>query len=306
MVNSSDKKFKIDVSIIVVTFNTRQMTSECIDSIFCKTKDVNFEIILVDNASTDGSREFFQKDSRIKYVYSAENLGFGKANNLGYKEASGKYIFLLNSDTLLVNNAILEMFNFMENAPTTIGCTGCILQNKLGQIIHSYNKKFPSIWWIFQEILTFAIPKSIKIHNPYQKRDSSIKNDQFPLIVDQITGADLFIRREPIEQCGMFDPDFFMYYEETEMQYRFQKKGYKSVIIDTPKIIHLVGASSSKKFSLNKFNMNLKSRYLFAKKTFSTAKYLVFRMIHFLLIPHLLLTFKPWNEKKETLKIILH
>jgi hypothetical protein len=282
------------------------MTSDCIDSIFAKTKGIDFEVILVDNASSDGSKEVFEKDCRVKYVHSNKNLGFGKANNLGYKEATGKYIFLLNSDTLLINNAVYEMYKFMENSPNSYGCVGCVLQNKSGEIIHSYNKKFPNLWWIFQEIITYAIPKSIKLHNPYQKRESSIKFDQFPLTVDQITGADLFIRREAIEECGMFDPDFFMYYEETEMQFRFQKKGYKSVIIDTPKIIHLVGASSSSKVhSLKKFNMNLRSRYIYAKKTFSPFKYLVFRIIQLMLIPRLILSFNSWKEKKDSLKIIL-
>lgn len=299
------KDCSMKVSIIIVTYNTRQMTSECIDSIFEKTKGIDFEIILVDNASVDGSKEFFEKDSRIKYIYSEKNLGFGKANNLGYKIATGKYIFLLNSDTLLVNNALLEMFNYMENESTFVGCVGCVLQNKDGYAIHSYNKKFPNLWWIFQEILTYAIPKFSLIHDPYKKRELDTRNERFPLVVDQITGADMFIRRDVVETCGMFDPDFFMYYEETEMQFRFQKKGYKSIVIDSPKIIHLVGASSSKAFSLKKFNMNLRSRYLYADKTFSPLKKIIFRIIHLMLIPRLVLSFNSLKEKKDSLKIIL-
>ena len=281
------------------------MTSECIDSIFEKTKGVDFEVILVDNASVDGSKDFFERDSRIKYIYSEKNLGFGKANNLGYGVATGKYIFLLNSDTLLVNNALLEMFNYMENESASVGCVGCVLQNKEGATIHSYNKKFPNLWWIFQEILTYAIPKFSLIYNPYKKRDLDTDCERFPLVVDQITGADMFIRRETIERCGLFDPDFFMYYEETEMQFRFRGNGYKSVVIDSPKIIHLVGASSSKAFSLKKFNMNLRSRYVYARKTFTPLKKIIFRVVHLMLIPRLMLSFNPWKEKKETLKIVL-
>ena len=295
----------MDVSIIIVTYNTRKMTAECIESIFEKTQGLSYEIILVDNASNDGSKEFFGKDSRIKYIYSNTNLGFGNANNFGFTKASGKYILLLNSDTLLVNNAVFEFFNYMEKSSSSKGCCGCILQNRNGEIIHSYNKKFPNLWWIFQEICLFAIPKSRLLHDPYKKRDKSIKKEKFPLIVEQITGADLFIRRDVLEKCGMFDPDFFMYYEETEMQHRFKKNGYISVVIDTPKIVHLVGASSSKGFSLKKFNMNLKSRYLYAKKVFSPFKQIVFRIIHLMLIAKLLLSFNPWKEKTETMKIIL-
>ena len=96
----------MDVSIIIVNYNTRQLTSNCIESIFKYTNGVSFEVILVDNASTDGSIDFFTNDERIIFISSKENLGFGRANNLGYKVAKGRYIFLLNSDTLLLNNAI--------------------------------------------------------------------------------------------------------------------------------------------------------------------------------------------------------
>ena len=85
----------MDVSIIIVNYNTKQLTLDCINSVFDQTKDVSFEIILVDNASVDGSKELFEKDSRIKYIYSNQNVGFGRANNIGFEQAKGKYVFLL-------------------------------------------------------------------------------------------------------------------------------------------------------------------------------------------------------------------
>ncbi|GHT72706.1 hypothetical protein FACS189456_1970 [Bacteroidia bacterium] len=88
----------MDVSIIIVNYNTKQLTANCIDSVFHKTEGINFEVILVDNASTDGSKEHFRNDPRIQFIESDENLGFGRANNLGAKYAKGKYLFLLNSD----------------------------------------------------------------------------------------------------------------------------------------------------------------------------------------------------------------
>lgn len=294
----------MEVSIIIVNYNTKEMTAKCIDSVFEKTKNVGFEVILVDNGSTDGSKELFEQDSRITYVYTNENLGFGKANNLGYSYASGNFIFLLNSDTLLVNNAIFEMLQFMKNASSSIGCCGGILLNQEMKRIFSYYKNFPTLWWIFQENLLFAVPKSRLFWNPYVRYQEQSFNDEFPLFVKHISGADLFIRRAVIEKCGMFDPEFFMYYEETEMQFRFEKNGFKSVIIDTPKIIHLCGASSTKGFNLKKMNMNLKSRFIYARKTFSFSKRVVFRLIHLILVPRLLFSRNLWADKKETLKII--
>ena len=280
------------------------MTAECIESVFCKTHGVEFEIILVDNGSTDGSKEYFEKESRITYVYSKENLGFGKANNLGLKYATGKYIFLLNSDTLLVNNAVFEMFSFMEMSEPMIGFCGGLLQNKDGTPRVGYYKNLPTLNWIFQEIIHFAIPALRFLVNPYAKTQKAVLKDKYPLFVDFICGADLFVKREVVDKCGFFDPDFFMYYEETEMEYRFHKNGYKSVIIDSSKIIHLCGASSPKNFNLKKFNIVLQSRYLYAKKVFSPFNQMIFRLIHLILLPRILICFSPWKEKKETLKII--
>lgn len=93
----------MDVSIIIVNYNTKALTSQCINSIYEKTQGISFEVILVDNASIDGSKEHFQSDSRVRYIYSEENLGFGRANNLGVSVASGQNILFLNPDTVLIN-----------------------------------------------------------------------------------------------------------------------------------------------------------------------------------------------------------
>ena len=103
----------MDVSIIIVTYNTCQMTGECIDSIIEHTRDVDYEIIVVDNASRDASKQTFSHDSRLTYIYNEENIGFGRANNIGAREAKGDYLFLLNSDTLLTNNAVKHFKDYM-------------------------------------------------------------------------------------------------------------------------------------------------------------------------------------------------
>ena len=100
----------MDVSIVIVNYNTLLLVKNCIDSIIAKTACVNYEIIVVDNASTDNSKEYFSNDTRIKYIYNEKNLGFGLANNVGIKIAKGRNIFLLNPDTLLLNNAIKILY----------------------------------------------------------------------------------------------------------------------------------------------------------------------------------------------------
>src|SRR3712207_2177399 len=104
----------MDVSIIIVNYNTCQLISNCIDTIFQNTDGISFEIIVIDNASCDASKSKFENDARINYVYSYENMGFGRANNVGMMLAKGEYIFLLNSDTLLINNAIKFFYDYAK------------------------------------------------------------------------------------------------------------------------------------------------------------------------------------------------
>jgi len=244
----------MDVSIIIVNYNTKELTQNCIDSIFENTIGVSFEVILVDNASTDGSVELFEQEQRIQFIKSDKNLGFGRANNLGYKYAKGNYIFLLNSDTLLLNNAIKMFYDKMESIDGSIGCLGCLLENANHQYTHSY-ADFPRVsnsLPFFSRL--FGCKESI-LDNPELRA-----NHQSFFQVEYITGADLFIRRNVIEECGLFDPDFFMYYEDPEMQLRYLKKGYKSYIYDAPKIMHLEGSSMkpNKRKSMIKFDSQLR------------------------------------------------
>lgn len=226
----------MDVSVIIVNYNTRQMTSECIDSLFEKTFGIDFEIILVDNGSTDGSKEYFEKDKKIKYIYSNENLGFGRANNLGFKYSSGKYIFLLNSDTLLINNAIKILKDFLEtNSHASI--VGGQLYNIEYIPVHSYSMLFPSVKWELDIFLNGSITTWL-----LKKNQKTLKERGY-MQVAYITGADMMIRRSDIDMFGFFNPQFFMYFEETELTMRFSKNGRYAYFYPEAKIIHLENAS---------------------------------------------------------------
>lgn len=269
----------MDVSIIIVNYNTKNLTLQCLDSIYEKTKDVSFEIIVVDNNSTDGSQELLSHDKRIVFVEAGENLGFGKANNLGLRQAQGKYIFFLNSDTLLLNNAVKEFFIFAESQTKNIGAIGCLLTDKLGRVIHSFSE-FPSINWVFKSVVVAHFFQLFfkKKYQLYDKADSDITLPVFQ--VDYVTGADLFVRRTVIDKYGAFDPDFFMYYEESEMQYRWSKNGYLSYIIKAPQIIHFEGGSQKKNtdFNVDKFIRTFNSEKSYFKKTKSRYCYLLYRV----------------------------
>lgn len=236
----------MDVSVIIVNYNTKELTRSCLDSVFEKTEGVDYEVILVDNGSTDGSKEQFEKDTRIQYIYNEENLGFGKANNICYQHSCGKYLFLLNSDTLLLNNAIKEFYDGMESHDERIACMGCILMGTNGQRTHSYGK-FPT--------LVNEIMRRVPLLRRYKKGMVGFDTKPISIIdphcfeVEYVTGADLFMRKDIADKYGLFDPDFFLYYEETEMQYRYRKHHYISCIIDTPSIIHFGAGSNKEKVS---------------------------------------------------------
>lgn len=252
----------IDVSIIIVNYNTRQMTAECIDSIFEKTSGVSLEVILVDNASKDDSREFFSADNRITYIYNDENIGFGRANNLGNSYASGKYLLLLNSDTLLVDNSIKAMYDFMESNVGIVSCGGNLI-SETGRMVISHGK-FPSLK---QE---FSVIGFYKLYNNFYRQKialGQLANEGNTDNVDYISGADIFIRKDIFDEIGGFDKDYFMYYEETDLYYRMHDLGYKSCIIPDIKIIHKEGGSFVKKsYNLSRFKLLYCSKLLFYTK----------------------------------------
>lgn len=238
----------MDVSIIIVNYNTLRMTDECITSIVEKTEGLSYEIILVDNASTDGSKEFFSKDNRVTYIYNNENIGFGRANNIGFQKACGRNILLLNTDTLLINNAIKVMSDFLDSNEKAGACGGNLFSSD-NYPLHSFRRAAP----LFFELntLTGGIPAKIRFgknteHN-YSKRE---------LRVNTIVGADLMIKKHVLEKTGYFDDRFFMYCEEMELCHRIRKAGYVLYAIPNAKIIHLEGASFSSDRFIERIKMN--------------------------------------------------
>ena len=295
----------MEVSIIIVNYNTQKLTCACIDSVIAKITGIDYEIILVDNASTDGSQEHFCRDERIKFIEAGMKLGFGKAKNLGVNQAKGDYVFFLNSDTLLLNNAIYEMWHYCEeHKEDNIGGLGCILCDGNNQRCHSYAKL--NTWKDIVKSYFLAPYNKTKAKEIMAMDAEDESKDAFE--VGYVTGADLFVPRRVLEECGCFDPDFFMYSEEAEMQWRFQKHGYRNMIIKSPKIMHLEGMSQTKSKSptLRKILMTQGSIFLYVKKTSSSIQYTLFRLLFPLTrIPFLLFSRRPIKDKIEYIKLLI-
>ncbi len=237
----------MDVSVIIVNYNTKDMLADCIDSILQYTKDVSFEVIVSDNGSIDGSIEMMKEKyhafSNIKLIENGENLGFGAANNRALEVAQGKYILYLNSDTLLLNNAIYEFFHFYENHPCkeSIGCLGCQLENLQGQKVSSFGNYITSVGMLKAILHMWYVAKA---HKPITTRGAFATMPDMVELDGYIIGADMFLLND---ENARFDERFFMYAEETDLQWNaFTKNGRKNILISAPKIVHLEGGSSKK------------------------------------------------------------
>ena len=260
------------VSVIIVNYNTTSLTRACINSVFTHTVDADFEIILIDNASNDRSVETLQLEfPMVKFIFNRENIGFGRANNLGIAIAKGTYCFLLNSDTLLTSDAIGSFLNYMENPKhAKVACCGGALITLEGNQQVSYGN-FPSLAEIIATLGPGLFYKSY-----YRKHlCSGVKVYRTsPHFVDYVSGADFFIRKKVLTEIGYFDEDFFLYFEETEFAFRMKKNGYLSVILPDVRIVHLEGGShDSKDLSIKKELYN-DHRLLFFQKCYgpSTSK----------------------------------
>jgi GT2 family glycosyltransferase len=252
-----------DVSVVIVNYNTFQLTSNCINSILNTTLDVSYEIILVDNNSSDGSVEKLKIEfPEIKIISNSENIGFGRANNIGVSKANGKFVFLLNSDTILHNNALKIFLDFFkENSNSKIGVVGSLLLNEDGSV----GKSSSNLPTVFSVLLGSC--KGL-LYRFFLSRNSGFKqNVEFDrnncIQVGQILGADMFMLRTTYDEVNGFDPRFFMYFEETDMQKRLSKIGFSNFLIKGPKITHLEGRSSG---SIRKYKMYYRSMWLYFKK----------------------------------------
>lgn len=274
----------MDVSIIIVNYNTKDLIKNCINSIYKHTKDVDFEIIVSDNGSVDGSIEMIKSEfPNVILIENGSNLGFGTANNRGLAIAKGKYIFYLNSDTLLLNNAVKYFYDYWETSPEkdNIGALGCNLLDENLSVSDSYGI-FPNVnetiieliranYGLFKYFFKKVIfKKNIGITRIPKKFDFKIG------AVDIIIGADLFMKND---EFAKFDEQIFLYHEEMDLQFQLKKEGKKRLLIEGPKIIHFEGQSSpdSKEISfeeITRFSSRCKniSRVYYFKKNISHTK----------------------------------
>lgn len=220
-----------EVSIIIVNYNTKDITRACLDSLKKWSEGGRWEIIMVDNGSTDGSLDMLGKLKKedpffaeMKLILNKSNLGFAKANNKGIKAAKGKYILLLNSDTEIRQDSIQTMLRFMDGH-LKAGASTCKLELTNGSMDPACHRGFPTPWaslmyLIGLEKLFPKLPLFAGYHLGY-------KNMTIPHQVDCISGAFFLARRAAIDHVGLLDEDYFFYAEDIDWAYRFKEKDWE-------------------------------------------------------------------------------
>lgn len=240
----------MDISIIMINYNTYDLTKNAIESIICHTKNIDYEIILIDNCSPDKSGERLRQVfmDKIVFVQAQDNLGTSRAFNMGLRLAKGKYILWLNSDIIVTDNSLRKLYSYMEEHAECGICGGNLVDGN-NMPTHSYRLQLPSVK---------TEKKSLSLIRLFVNKlcNSSIKQQynftERPIEVGYITGADMMIRKIVIDKIGGFDEDIFMYAEESEFTFRMKKLTEYSVMsVPEATIQHLEGSSFK---SVSRFN----------------------------------------------------
>ncbi|OOB79196.1 MAG: glycosyl transferase family 2 [Epulopiscium sp. Nuni2H_MBin001] len=263
------------LSIIIVNYRTCELTSQAIRSILKQKVNFKYEIILVDNASGDGSAdvlrfEFSQQidSGLIKFILNQVNEGFAKGNNLGIRKSSGKYILLLNSDTTLEPNVLSACVNVMEKYKqkkgVPIGALGCKVVLPNGKLDHACKRGFPT------PLASLYYMLGMHKINPkkYGAYCAAYRDEDEVGEVDCLTGAFMLVPREVIKTVGALDEDYFMYGEDIDWCYRIKQAGFKIIYYPRVKITHFKGGSSSSSKAIKArviYNMH-STMWLFYKK----------------------------------------
>ena len=279
----------IDISIIIVNYNTKDMLRHCLRSITENTHHISYEIIVVDNASADQSAEMVACEfPDVKLFINTSNRGFAAANNQGFAAAGGRYILMLNSDTIVLNKALDTVITFADAHPEA-GVVGCYVMNP-DKTLQRTGFMYPSVLNMF--LSATYLYKLFPQNRFFGRERMTWWNRDDIRELDVVTGCFMLIRREMTEVVGMLDEDYFVYGEETDYCYRVKQAGWKILFPPDAQIIHFGGASSSQmkpqmalqiRASILLFFRKHRSILAYLSACFLTALFLILRIPYWLI-----------------------
>jgi GT2 family glycosyltransferase len=260
----------MELSVIIVSYNVRHFLEQCLLSVRKASENIDCEIFVVDNNSADGSCAMVSREfPEIKLIINQVNKGFSAANNQAIVLAKGRYILLLNPDTIVEEDTFSGCIGFMNNHPDA-GAMGVKMIDGKGRVLPESKRSLPTPKTAFFKIFgfSFLFPKS-RIFNKYYlgHLDSQVTTK-----ADIISGAFMFLRREAVQETGFLDEDFFMYGEDIDFSYRLMKAGFNNYYFPERKIIHYKG-ESTKKENLNVLVYFYKAMLIFVRKHFRSGSY---------------------------------
>ncbi|MFA7359930.1 MAG: glycosyltransferase family 2 protein [Candidatus Kapaibacterium sp.] len=268
---------KKDISIITVNYNSHKYIENCLNSIISNTRDINYEILIVDNYSPD--RDIINlksKFSNIEFYLLDDNRGFGSACNYGSQNSSGKYLVFVNPDTVFTNNSLKNMFDFMEQTTDAAVCSPAFIYQD-GSQGYVYNN-FPNIMWEFYDFLGKGY--NLRINKLNRKLQESAKSGR-AMRIDWATGACLIVKKDFFNKVGGFNEDYFLYYEDVDLQKRITDAGGSIYCLPYLKVIHVANTSTKPDDDDTVYYYNInKSRLMYHMKNSSTFKKLFVKYLH--------------------------
>jgi GT2 family glycosyltransferase len=229
----------MELSVLIVNYNAEAHLKNCLESLFETAGHLCLEVIVADNASRDTSLEMLAKDfPQVRVMDLPENLGFAPANNLMLREAKGRYLLLLNNDTLVPSGSIETMLRIMEERPQ-VGVLGPLTRNEDGSVQISYGRMISFHAELIQKVLSAGYEAGNPLFRRHVARKS--KKEAYP---DWVSGACLMLRASVLEETGELDGKFFMYAEDVDFCYRVRQGGFRVLYTPEAEIVHLRGRSA--------------------------------------------------------------
>lgn len=254
------------LSVIIVNYNVRHFLEQCLRSVFKALKNIDSEVFVVDNNSLDGSVSMIRKSfPDVKLIRNNENIGFSRANNQAINNSRGKFVVLLNPDTMVEEFTFEKCVRFMDDHKDA-GAVGVRLIDGKGRFLPESKRSLPTPAVAFFKI--FGLSRLFSKSKLFGKYHLSYLNPEKTHIVDVLPGAFMFLRKSALDKTGLLDEDFFMYGEDIDLSYRLKKAGFSNYYYPATTIIHYKG-ESTRKSSINYVVQFYRAMIIFAKKHFS-------------------------------------
>ncbi len=262
----------VDVTIVIVSYNVRQYLRQCLESIERCRQMHSLQVIVVDNASQDATvSSLAPLFPWVEFIALDENIGFGRANNIGIERARGRYTLILNPDTILAEDTIAAMIAYMDAHPE-VGICGCKLLNADGTFQAQCRRGFPTPWAAFTKL--FGLQALFPRSRLFAQYNQSFRSPDETYYVDAVLGAFMFCRTEQLRAIGGFDPDYFMYAEDLDLCYRMLKAGYRTAYVPTTRIVHFKG-ESTRRSRINDVRVFYDAMVQFVRKHYSSSRWVL-------------------------------